>query len=129
MSQGVQSLGSVLDKNGIKSPPQTHIHFYDTNPNFWEQRPLTQEMIETACADVNSLVKLRDLQLKKANTEEASRAMKASETFVSFARDASTARVKVPHWNIGRFMGKSGRVRAHLCFSLRQTPISQESKT
>ena len=101
-----QNLNTVLANNGIKPNVLRDGNVYATNPAFWATRPLTPKMIEWAAGDVTSLFEVREKQIARATAEQAEKATAAGEFYLTVARDAMVANVKVKY--PGLFIGTGG---------------------
>lgn len=104
------------------SRPSNTRQFYEDNPNFWETRPLTQQMRNMASGDVRRLVELKAAVLDKWTRQKReddgvalSRALAASTRNLCKYRDdlTTTLRLTVPRYKRGRMIGRGAvRLRA-----------------
>lgn len=100
-------LNTVLIANGLKANVVRDSSVYETNPRFWETRPLGDMALQWAAGDVSLLLELRQKQLKSASDEEQSQAKALSEEKVEF-RTGITSIVQIPVGKVGLFIGKGG---------------------
>ena len=94
------------DINSIRNKPKG---FYDMNPTYWADRPLTEEQIEWAGGDVASLFKLRERLLEAVPAGKLEAIQRASEYALSDLRSMGYHTiVKVAKSSVGKVIGKMG---------------------
>ncbi len=101
-------LNATLEAYGFKANTTRDKSVYRANPNFWETRPLTTEMIKWASEDVGLLVPLSKAQVEQADAKIADVARTASSKRVGAMRDRVVRNVQVHHSQMGNFIGKGG---------------------
>jgi len=101
-----KSLNDTMSAYGLRPNVFHDNSVYQTNPAFWATRPLTPQMIDRASGDVQSMFELHNLQIEAATERNELRALSASQEYLTMARSAQVAMVKVR--NPGLFIGKRG---------------------
>jgi ribonuclease D len=102
-----KSLNDVLQWNDLGQNAVRDKSIYQTNPNFWATRPVTERMIDWAASDVDKLFALAAKQLSQLGESEKERARQQSEVYASTARDMQVATgLRVS--NVGHFIGRGG---------------------
>ncbi len=96
-----KNLNDTLTSNGLRVNAARDNSVYDRNPDYWQQRPVTAQMIKWATGDVESLFKLYNIQKQKARGVN-----KSQDTFLDM-RNYGTDFVTVS--NAGLFFGRGGQ--------------------
>jgi exonuclease 3'-5' domain-containing protein 1 len=103
------SLDNLLSYYGIAATPRARID-YQKNPNYWANRPLTNQMKDRASGDVDKLLVVAEKQVSQLELRGAA-LMERARTLSSDAcqsRDMMLARHVLCLGNVGRFIGKGG---------------------
>jgi exonuclease 3'-5' domain-containing protein 1 len=106
--RGQSNLNDTLEFYGLKTNAARDGSVYKDNHAFWATRPLTPTMVEWAAGDVRAMFELQLCQLKRATRPIVARVEAATDDFLTYARLAQIATVKVRPSSIGRFIGKRG---------------------
>ena len=101
------NLNDLLQGNGLKPNIVRDNGIYESNPNFWTIRPLTEKMVTWAAGDVELMFKVHARQVAMASPNIASKSIDLSNEFLDMARSAEIGWFKV-RVNVGRFIGSRG---------------------
>lgn len=101
-----KSLNTVLEHNGLPPNCIRDKSIYNSNPAFWNTRPMTPMMVDWASGDLADILQLADRQINSANSTMGQDAVQLSINFVQWARTAQCQVITVR--NVGRFIGKGG---------------------
>ncbi|KAL7467684.1 hypothetical protein ACHAXS_007926 [Conticribra weissflogii] len=107
LTGGQKNLNDTLACNGIRTNSHRDKSVYKRNPRFWATRPLTNQMIEWASADVDKLFKLSQIQLDKISISSKTRAVTKSTEFTKKARDMKV-KTGLRVNSSGLFIGRGG---------------------
>ena len=109
------NLNNTLTVYGCPNNSERHPReFYDSHPNYWLERPLTEKQITTAAQDVAFLFLLHESILQRMLDMDMSSRTKleiqdASENAISeFREKRYTALVEVPKSKFGLVIGRGG---------------------
>lgn len=106
--RGQSNLNDTLDYYRLATNAARDGSVYKENHAFWATRPLTAQMVEWASGDVRSMFELQLCQVERATRPIEARAALATDDFLTYARLAQIATVKVRPSSIGLFIGKRG---------------------
>lgn len=101
------NLNELLRENGLKPNIVRDSGIYESNPNFWATRPLTEKMITWAAGDVNLMFKVHATQVTQASPSITQEAITLSNEFLDMARSAEVGNFKV-RVSVGSFIGSKG---------------------
>ncbi len=101
------NLNDLLRGNGLMPNIVRDSGIYESNPEFWTIRPLTEKMITWAAGDVSLMFKVHARQVAKASQDIAEKSIELSNEFLDTARSAEIGWFKV-RINVGLFIGSRG---------------------
>jgi ribonuclease D len=111
-----ENLNNTLGTYGCDiNPNRKPRDFYNQHPNYWADRPLTEDHIACASADVSSLFELREKLLERVTDKKADKMKNSSEEALDEFRSLRYCdNVPVPQYQVGRVIGHRGSNIVHI---------------
>ena len=103
-----ENLNNVLMYNGVEVNVTRDKSVYKRNPNFWAERPLTQQMIDWSSADVDRLFEVATKQIDQVSDSGKTRADSKSLENISFALERKVEDGLKVTCHMGKFIGRRG---------------------